>query len=180
MEVGNVTRIGSLSRGTTLNDGVSSLFSPLLFGCFGVLGWCVRGCVFCLRSAFLLRTVFGDGFVVLMLPWSSLYDNVESEAPSSILPLQSSSSLLTTPSAQTIFSPWSPLRLDLLLFPPTQTASHPGPTKSLTNHLIHDSFRPLSAAPSNPYRATPPPSTSFGSAVTTTTSETTLTESTSD
>jgi hypothetical protein len=145
MEVGNVTRIGSLSRGTTLNDGVSSLFLPPPSPFLVVLGcWvCGFGVVFiCLWSAFLLRTIFGGGFVVLMLPWLSLYDNVESEAPSSTFLLQSRSSLLTTPSTQTIFSPWSSLRRDLPLFPPPQTASHPGPTKSLANHLIHDSFRP--------------------------------------
>jgi hypothetical protein len=48
MEVGNVTRIGSLSRGTTLNDGVSSLFfSPflvLLLCCFGVCSGYLLGC----------------------------------------------------------------------------------------------------------------------------------------
>jgi hypothetical protein len=177
MEVGNVTRIGSLSRGTTLNDGVSSLF--LRFCCFGELPWCVRVVFTWLRSAFLLRAAFGD-FYRIVLPWLPLYDNLESEDPSFTLPLQSSSSLLTTPSAQTIFSPWSPLHLDPPLFPSPQTASRPGPTKPLTNHLIHDSFRPSSAAPSNPYRATPLPSTSFGSVVTTTTSATMLMESTSD
>lgn len=144
MEVGNVTRIGSLSRGTTLNDGVSSLFSPPFFFSFCVVLGCVR-VIYLVAVCILLRTIMVM-VCRIVLPWyrCMICGNLSSF-------ICTSSSIFVFVIDHTLYAnhplalpPWVWISLTSH---PRQTASHPSPTKSLTNHLIHDSFRPSSAAP---------------------------------